>query len=391
MNKTRRYAMFALLYFAQGSIMSFFTALNALYLQSFGLDMSQVGIIGTIAMIPFILKIFLGMLSDKVNFFGLGHRKPYIIIGLIVQAVCLVILPLIDPSVDFMAYALLAFVLMTGMALYDTCTDGLALDTTPVEEEGIIQSFMVGGRAVGMVIVSAVLGVLVYKTSWTFGFYFLAAATLLPLPLVLFTKESARSSDRIFDWGAFACFKSPNVIALGVLGALYSLIIYGANQIVNPSLSAHFGINYATAGFISTVLGVGTVLGSLAAGKLAEKIGQKRSVQIAMVISIFAIGLLAAIIAPWMAWVLVFTFGLAFGFYETIFMAISMRVTDGRIAATMFSILMAIANIGTGIGLGLTGVLADSAGYNATFLILAVLNIAAWPLINMTFKPGKEC
>ena len=36
MNKTRRYAMFALLYFAQGSIMSFFTALNALYLQSFG-------------------------------------------------------------------------------------------------------------------------------------------------------------------------------------------------------------------------------------------------------------------------------------------------------------------------------------------------------------------
>jgi len=391
MNKTRRYAMFALLYFAQGSIMSFFTALNALYLQSFGLDMSKIGVIGTIAMIPFILKIFLGMLSDKVNFLGLGHRKPYIVIGLIIQAGCLLLVPLIDPAANFMSYALLAFVMMTGMALYDTCTDGLALDTTPVEEEGIIQSFMVGGRAVGMVIVSAVLGVLVYKTSWTFGFYFLAAATLLPLPLVLFTKEAKRSSDRIFDWSAFKCFKNINVISLGVLGALYSLIIYGANQIVNPSLSAHFGINYATAGFISTVLGIGTVLGSLAAGKLTEKIGQKRSVQVALVVSIFAIGLLAAISAPWMAWVLVFTFGLAFGFYETVFMAISMHVTDGRIAATMFSILMAIANIGTGIGLGLTGVLADSAGYNATFLILAVLNIAAWPLINMVFKPGQEC
>ena len=391
MNKTRRYTMFAMLYFAQGSIMSFFTALNALYLQSFGLEMSKIGIIGTIAMIPFILKIFLGMLSDKVNFFGLGHRKPYIIMGLIIQAGCLLMVPLIDPAADFMGYALLAFVMMTGMALYDTCTDGLALDTTPVEEEGIIQSFMVGGRAVGMVVVSAVLGVLVYKTSWTFGFYFLAAATLLPLPLVLFTKEGKRSSDRIFDWSAFKCFKNSNVIALAVLGALYSLIIYGANQIVNPSLSARFGINYATAGFISTVLGIGTVLGSLAAGKLAETIGQKRSVQIAMVVSIFAIALLAAIIAPWMAWVLVFTFGLAFGFYETIFMAISMRVTDGRIAATMFSILMAIANIGTGIGLGVTGMLADSAGYNISFLILAVLNITAWPLINLVFKPGKEC
>lgn len=391
MEKTRRYAMFAMLYFAQGSIMSFFTALNALYLQSFGLDMSQIGIIGTIAMIPFILKIFLGMLSDKVNLFGLGHRKPYIILGLIIQAVCLIIVPTINPAENFMAYAVLAFVMMSGMALYDTCTDGLALDTTPVEEEGIIQSFMVGGRAVGMVIVSAVLGVLVYKTSWTFGFYFLAAATLLPLPLVLVTKEGKKASDRIFDWSAFSCFKNPNVIALAVLGALYSLIIYGANQIVNPSLSAHFGINYATAGFISTVLGLGTVIGSLAGGKMTERIGQKRSVQIALVVSVFAIGLLAAIIAPWMAWVLVFTFGLAFGFYETVFMAMSMHVTDGRIAATMFSILMAIANIGTGIGLGLTGVLADSVGYNVTFLILAVLNLAAWPLINTIFKPGQEC
>jgi PAT family beta-lactamase induction signal transducer AmpG len=389
--KSRRYAMFALLYFAQGSIMSFFTALNALYLQSFGLDMSQVGVIGTIAMIPFVLKIFLGMLSDRVNFFKLGHRKPYIILGLLIQTLCLIIIPGIDPARDFAAYAGLAFVLMSGMALYDTCTDGLALDTTPVEEEGIIQSFMVGGRAVGMVIVSALLGLIVVKTSWQFGFYFLALATILPLPLVLATKEPERTSDRIFDWSAFGCFKNSNVIALAVLGALYSLIIYGANQIVNPSLAASFGINYATAGFVATVLGLGIVGGSLAGGKLTEKIGQKRSVQIALVVSLIAVGLLAAIIAPWMAWVLVFIFGLAFGFYETVFMAISMNVTDGRIAATMFAILMAISNIGTGIGLGVTGVLSDSVGYGATFLILAVLNLAAWPLINVIFKPRKEC
>lgn len=391
MKKTRRYMMFALLYFAQGSIMSFFTALNALYLQSFGLDMSQIGIIGTIAMIPFILKIFLGMLSDQVNFFGLGHRKPYILLGLVIQAACLVIVPTINPAEDFMAYAALAFVMMTGMALYDTCTDGLALDTTPVEEEGVIQGFMVGGRAVGMVVVSALLGLIVEQTSWTLGFYFLAIVTLLPLPLVLFSKEPERASDRIFDWSAFRCFKNPNVIALGVLGALYSLIIYGANQIVNPSLAERFSINYTTAGFISTVLGLGTVIGSLVGGKMTDKIGQKRSVQIALLVSVIAVGLLAAIIAPWMAWVLVFIFGLAFGFYETVYMAISMRITDGRIAATMFSILMAVANIGTGIGLGLTGVLSDSFGYDVTFLILAVLNLAAWPLINIIFKPSQNC
>jgi PAT family beta-lactamase induction signal transducer AmpG len=77
MKKTIKYAMFAMLYFAQGSIMSFFTTLNALYLHSFGLGMGKIGIIGTIGMIPFVIKIFFGMLSDKVNFFGFGNRKPY--------------------------------------------------------------------------------------------------------------------------------------------------------------------------------------------------------------------------------------------------------------------------------------------------------------------------
>jgi len=390
MKKSQRYIMFALLYFAQGSIMSFFTSLKSLSLQSFGLGMSRVGIIGTIALIPFVLKIFLGMLSDKFNFFGWGHRKPYIILGLVIQAVCLALAPLIDPGKNFMAYAGLAFIMMTGMALYDTCTDGLALDTTPVEEEGIIQGFMVGGRATGMVIVSSLMGLIVEKTSWNLGFYFLAVVTLLPLPLAFFAKEIERTSGRIFEWSAFSSFKKPNVIALGVLGALYSLIIYGTNQIVNPSLAERFSINYSTAGFISTVLSLGIVLGSVIGGRITDKIGQKRSVQTALMVSIAAVGLLAAIIAPWMAWVLVFIFGLAFGFYETVYFAISMRITDGRIAATMFSILMAIANIGTGIGLALTGVLADTVEYNATFLALAVLNLAALPLIKIIFPRTAE-
>ncbi len=208
MTKTARYLMFALLYFSQGAIMSFFTALNALYLQSFGLDMSRVGLVGTIAMIPFVLKVFLGMLSDKINFLGLGHRKPYIVIGLLAQAFCLVLAPTIDPGRNFMQYAGLALAMMTGMALYDTCTDGLALDTTPTEEEGTIQGFMVGGRAAGMVVISAVLGMIVQRTSWSLGFYFLAIISLLPLPFVLFSREAERVSGRQFEWSASAASRT---------------------------------------------------------------------------------------------------------------------------------------------------------------------------------------
>ena len=77
MNKALRYTIFGLPYFVQGAILSFFTALNAIYLLSFNVSMAQIGIMGAIAMIPFVLKIFMGMLSDRVNLFGLGHRALY--------------------------------------------------------------------------------------------------------------------------------------------------------------------------------------------------------------------------------------------------------------------------------------------------------------------------
>lgn len=127
MSRTARFTLFGLLYFAEGAILSYFTALNAIYLLSFKVSLSQIGLMGSIALIPFVLKIFLGLLSDRVNLFRSGHRKPYIILGLLLQAFCLMIVPLIDPGQQFAWFAFLGFVLMTGQALYDTCTDGYAL------------------------------------------------------------------------------------------------------------------------------------------------------------------------------------------------------------------------------------------------------------------------
>lgn len=384
--KAARYAMFGLIYFAEGAILSYFTSLNSLYLLSFDLTMGQVGLMGTIAIIPFIIKIFFGMLSDRFNLLRLGHRKPYILFGLLLQALCLLIVPAINPGSQFALFALLAFVLMSGQALYDTCTDGLALDTTPVEESGTIQGIMVGGRALGVVLISATLGWIVQNLSWSGAFWSLAGLTLIPLPLVLLAKEPARPAERRFDWKAFGAFKIKSVIALGVLGALYSLIINAANQIVNPFLQAEFNIDYATAGWVTTIWGIGVALGGLSGGKLIDRTGHKRAVQIAIGITLATILLLAAIFAPGLVWPLVVLFGLAFGFYETVYFAISMELTDPRIAASMFSILMAVANIGTAIGLGLSGALVDTIGFRLTFIVIAALNLAALPLLPVIFS-----
>lgn len=384
--KTSRYALFGLLYFAQGAIMSYFASLNAIYLLSFNLSMAQIGQISAIALLPFLLKIFLGMLSDRVNLFGLGHRKPYIVIGLLVQAVALCFVPLVNPGSQFTLFTGLAFITLLGMALYDTCTDGLALDTTPPSEEGALQGVMVGGRALGVVLVSSLLGLLAQNISWAAAFWLLAGMTLLPLPLVLSTREAPRPAGREFDWSAFGAFKQPPVIALALLGALYSLIINAASQILNPFLQAEFGISISAAGLFTTAWGLGVVIGGLAGGRFTDLLGQRKAVTIALSVSIVSILALSAIFATPIAWPLVILFGLAFGYYETVYFAVSMHAADPRIAASMFAILMAIANLGTGIGLALSGTLVDSLGYRTTFIIIAGLNLLALPLIGAIFS-----
>ena len=306
-----RYTLFALLYFAQGAVLSYFTALNALYLRSFELSISQIGVFSAIALTPFVLKIFLGMLSDRVNLLGRGHRQPYIVVGLLLQIGCLIVFPLVHPAQQFGLLLAVAFLAMAGMALYDTCTDGLALDTTPKEDEGTVQGLMVGGRAFGVVIVSAGLGLLAQLANWTAAFWALAGLTVLPLVLVLWVREPARPADRTFQWPAFRAFRRWPVIALGLLGALYSLVINGSNEIVNPFLEEQYGITYLMAGFYTAVWGCGVVLGGITGGRLTDRVGHRRAMTWALGIALVAGLALALINGPGLAWPVVFVFGVA--------------------------------------------------------------------------------
>ncbi|MEA3328082.1 MAG: MFS transporter [Chloroflexota bacterium] len=390
MSKTYRYLMFSLLYFIQGAIMSFFMGFNGIYLISFGVSMKGVGLIGLIGMLPFVLKIFLGILSDRVNLLGGGYRKPYILIGVAIQVIALVFVPFIDPGQNFALYALLGFILMTGMALYDTATDGLALDTTPEDEQGTIQGLMVGGRALGVTVISVFFGFLANFISWRFAFWSLAVISGVVLILAFFIKESAEGERPEFEWSAFKSLGSKELLSLAILGALYSFIINSVAEIMNPFFEDRFTITAFIAGLYSAIWGLGIIIGGVLGGRGTDKLGHRKSVWYAMIISFVSILLFLIVPDARLAFVIALIFGFAFGFYETVYFATSMARTDARIAASMFSILMAIANIGTGIGLAVTGVMVDSLGYPWTFILLAAINLLAMPLIPAVFKRKSE-
>jgi len=389
-NKTIRLILFGSLYFTQGTILGYFSSLNALYLLDNGLTMTDVGIFGMIALIPFVLKIFLGMISDRVNLFGRGHRVPYILIGLAVQLICLLVVPMINPARQYWLFVALAFLLQLGMALYDTCTDGLALDTTPVEEQGQIQAFMVGGRAIGTIVAASLVGLLAQYVSWSVVFWSLALLTLLPLPFVLMVREPERTAGERFDWKAFSAFKRWPVIAVGLAGLIVFLVIVGAQQQVNPFLTSELDVTLSQIGMITSLWGVGIVLGSMIASGLMKKLPVKHAfflMLVSITVSLTALSFFVhAHYGLKLAIGLVVLYGIAYGIGQTISFALCMRVVDSRIAASMFAILMAFTNVGQGIGLALSGALADAVGFRITLLVFAVIPILVLPLFPTLFK-----
>ena len=63
-----------------------------------------------------------------------------------------------------------------------------------------------------------------------------------------------------------------------------------------------------------------------------------------------------------------------------------MKYTVPSIAASMFSIMMAVTNVGQGIGLGAGGALANSAGYPITFVIFGAFMFLILPFFPVLFR-----
>jgi len=392
-SKFLNYLMFGLLYFTQGTVLAYFLSVNALYFNENGLSGLDLGIFSTIAMIPFVIKILYGMLSDRYALFGMGHRKPYILIGLSVQVISLILVPFINIKSDYWLFVGAAFVLQMGMALYDTCTDGLALDSVPEKEEGTIQAIMVGGRALGLVLTAPLVGLLAEYTGWNWVFWSMAISTLLPLPLVLgihAEKKNKVEGSEKFNWGAFKAFKDKYVVAIALVGFVFFTVYAGVNAIVNLSLEMRFAgeFNKAVAGLVSAVLGSGIILGGIFGGRVLDKLGKKKAIWSALLTSLIACLVFAFIPNPDWAWGVVFVVGLSFGVQQTIIFALSMNATDTRIAASMYSILMAVTNVAQGLGMFLSASLTDGIGFVWVFVVMGAINLLSIPFINTVHK-GK--
>jgi MFS transporter, PAT family, beta-lactamase induction signal transducer AmpG len=383
------FALFASLYALQGVVVAYFFNFNQVYMVSRGVSRPVAASVQSLALVPFILKFLVGPLSDRVNLLGLGHRRPYILLGLIVQTAGLIGLALLDPGRHLGPFSALAVLTVVGLALYDTCCDGMVIDVTPPEDRDRLQATLVASRALAAMVCSYGFGLWVDSAGQGTGpgpyqrlLWACAGLGLIPLVQAIGVSEPIRSATaEAFQWGALRALIRPRALVLLAFGAIYSVVSYGVEINLAPYYDA-LGYPAGAIGGFAALRYVGRAVGAALLPLGARKLGRGWLLTAGVFALAAATAGQVAITGRGTAGLAGFAFGAANGWTDALFYVLAMEASDPRMAASTYALFMAVTNVSV-LGGAAFARLDESLGghYRPTFLASALATLAALILV----------
>ena len=199
-SRSCRLSTFCALYVAQGIPWGFMLISLPAYLASeFQLDDTEIGNLKAIILIPWSFKLIWAPIMDNFTIRSMGKRRPWIIGAEILMAASLLTLMGLGDLSEKMRLLLWIYLIHNCFSsLQDVCTDALAVDMLPPEEQGLTNGLMWGSKLVGK-------GLGAGGLSWVLSNYNLEACVAIQIVLLLgimcfplFVLE--RPGDRRFPW-----------------------------------------------------------------------------------------------------------------------------------------------------------------------------------------------
>jgi PAT family beta-lactamase induction signal transducer AmpG len=364
------------------------------HMSSEGIDADRIALLATLALVPFILKTVFGLISDRINLFGLGHRVPYMVLGVLACSLLFFAAFFVDPGERYWLVAALILASVFAMALFDTTADAYAIETMPEEDYGRVQSVMTGGRASGLIILSFLFGLLAKAFGFSVIFVVIAAILLLPLILLLQIKEPAqRPEGKRFDWRAFKVMLRPSYLLFGLFLALSWFAFEGIEGLVTFYMSSELGADEIILGNYGTIKGIGMVLGAL----ILTLVLSRWKLKVAALVTLLLVTVMGFAFSRCTSCAVALGMGLIWGIVVglqwSVYGAVAMGITDQRIAASMFSLFQMMANIGMAAGQGVSTSLSARIGFGGVFVLLAGLNVLLIPfflLINKRLEARRS-
>ena len=344
-------------YALQGMVVAYFYTFLQGYLRAWGLtDEGRINGIQSVALTPFIFKFVMGPVSDRLELGRLGRRIPYVVLGLAALALGLFGLSRVDPTISLTGFMALATLAVAGLAVADTVTDGLILETTPAEGRATLQGQLASCRFVATTIALVGFG---FWFDWRgqgpgggdFALVFLALATGVVLALVPIlarepSRQSSSSSKGDTMWQALGSLLKPGSLAVLAFGAWYALMGQGVEINLSNDYTAR-GWSDVTIGWLAATRYAGRAMGALAMPAIRSRLpGEDRSLTAAALLGVgvalagagFAFGLGPAFAGA-------FLVGTGLGFADATFFYLAMERSDPRMAASTFALFMAVTNL----------------------------------------------
>ncbi|MBX7541815.1 MFS transporter [Qipengyuania sphaerica] len=414
--RLRLFTLF-ILYVGQGLPIGLFMFAIPAWMAVNGASPAEVGSVTGLTALPWSLKFFNGFLMDRYTYLPMGRRRAWILAAQSLMVLSLLAAAVLAPAAtDVALLGAIGFTLHTATAFQDVAVDGLAVDIMTEDERARGSGLMFGGQALGVAAATAGCGVVIDA----FGAQaaFLLAAAIITALCVYTLVFRERTGERRHPWSEGEANKRNLDIQIGawwpllresfksivggkslfwILTMLCGGVLYGGMTGAVPLIGANYvGWDLST---ISThIAASGLVAGLLAmtlGGWLGDRYGAKR-IGIGWILA--TIALMAIMYFSVSSWgrpplFLLLVYGwLALHVLRAVaLLPISMRLCSPGVAATQFTIYMAVGNFGIPIGAFALSLADDLGGLKSIFAVVAVsLSIMLLLLVTVKFPRRPE-
>ncbi len=408
-NTFLRYFTFAALYVAQGIPEGLLWYAIPAWLAMNGKSPAEIGSYVAVIGIPWSLKIINAPIMDRFTYLAMGRRRPWVLfgqLGLILSFLSMSLI--IDPLNNLTVLMTLGFIVSFFEVSQDIAVDGMAIDILPVDQQARANGLMWGSKTLG-------ISASVATGSWImseYGYFYaivsfsLIISIIILIPLLLrerpgekllpWTKgEVSKTSEKIqlHNWktifkSLFKVFFLPVSFLMGVAAFSYSV----GRGLIDTALpvftvqelgwaDTQYSQIFATANLISGIAGM------IVGGFLIDYFGKVKMISIYLILLILLVGAMSFFSIYWQNEI--FVTGFIIGFYILLtfttiaIFASAMQLCWKRVAATQFTLYMAISNLGLAAGAAIMGQLKGI--FDWEYVILAYIVFAFVMLVLIRF------
>jgi PAT family beta-lactamase induction signal transducer AmpG len=335
---------------------------------------------------------------DRFQFRPMGRRRPWILgaqLGLSLSLLSLMLIE--DPAGQIGLLMLIGILVNTFAATQDVAVDGMAIDVTPVNEQGRLNAFMSFGKAAGWSVTAALSGLMLVSVGMKATA--ITAAVLSSVIFLAFIFVLERNGERKLPWSKGEAssghlsgntfkdvfgginkvlWKRTSLIVMGIM--LFDGLISGYGEALMPIAAINvFGFTTPQWSQLVAVMGITGAVLTLMLGPMIDRFGPKKM----LILTSALVGVHAFLLAQTQfMWqdalyvkIMLSVWVMMLPVVMVSVIALAMTICSGKCSATQFAIYMSVANLGHSAGSKIFGMVSETTSYSDSYKLLAALVI----------------